>query len=160
MSELITTQAVLDAIAEWLKKIFAGQTFQSVAGERVPLKVFVQGLPQPEQDDADIELEAVPYAIAHVTDGEIAGWDEPQQCSIILLLCTYDEASDRQGYRDILSMKERILAAMLKNPHIGPSEVLPPVKWSLNEADAFPFNFGALSFKVSTRRIMREDSLV
>lgn len=159
MSELITTQAVLDAIGEWLKTIFDGQTFQSAAGERVPLNVFVQGLPQPEQSDADIELEAVPYAIAHVTGGKITAWDEPQLCSIILLLCTYDDAGDRQGYRDVLSMKERILAAMLKDPHIGPAEVRPDIEWSINEADAFPFNFGALSFTVSTRRVMREDSL-
>lgn len=161
MSELITTQSVMDGMAEWIKGIFKGQTFQTVDGKRVPLNVFVQGLPQPTKADTDIELEAVPYAIAHVTGGEITGWNEPQVCSVILLLCTYDESADRQGYRDILSMKERILAAMLRDPHIGPAEVLPPIEWSLNEADVFPFYFGAFSFKIATRKIeAREERLI
>lgn len=158
MNTLVTTQTVVDDFENWLTRIFDGYTFQNAAGERVSLNVFAQRLPLPQGSDDDTELASVPYAIAHIVGGSVTDWSAPQECDVILFLCTYDSNADSQGYRDILGMKEKILEAMLKDPHIGTAEVLLPIEWAINEADEHPFHFGAFSFRVATRKIdTRED---
>jgi hypothetical protein len=158
MNTLVTTQSVTDDFKAWLSRVFDGYTFKDASGQRVPLNIFSQNLPLPDGDEEDVELASVPYAIAHIVGGKVTSWKDPQQCEVILFLCTYDNSCDNQGYRDILGMKEKILEAMLKDPHVGTAEILLPIDWNLNDANTYPFNFGAFSFKVGTRKIdTRED---
>lgn len=162
MSTLVTTQSVTDAFRDWIRETFKGITYQTPTGERKELSVYGQNLPVPSgnDEDADIELSSVPYIIAHVTDGKVLNWNGSQKINVILLLCTYDGDTAHQGHQDILSMKEKLLAAILKRPIVGPCEIELPIDWALSESDQYPFYFGAVSFTANTRTIFtKEDAL-
>ena len=74
MNELygMTAEFAADALAADLKELFAGQLFQSSAGEKRPMQVHVNDLPVRTGNDEDrIKHAQEPYIVARITEGNI-----------------------------------------------------------------------------------------
>lgn len=114
MSEpnIVTTQGVVDALAAWVSSTLAGHTYPAPDGTYKEVRVFTHNLPEPEGDD-DADLAFCPFCIVHAGSGTVEDWGS-QTMPIVLLFCVYDTGTSRQGYRDLLSIKEKVMAAALK----------------------------------------------
>lgn len=121
MNELygMTAEFAADALAADLEELFAGQLFQSSAGEKRPMQVHVNDLPVRTGNDEDRSQDAPePYIIVRIGEGTIPEGDAAQEVQIVLVVALYDDRPDRQGYRDLLHIIQEIAARYCKNPVI------------------------------------------
>lgn len=143
-----TGQDLQDALVVWLQTVLAGKEYKGADGTRQQIEIYKNDLPIPTANDDDDgpETTAVPYGIVRLNDGRVETWEGPQMETVVLIFCVWDDDPNRTGYRDILSIKEKVLTAMRKQPHIGAAfEVVPPIEWAASDEDTHPFYFGAMS---------------
>ena len=171
MNELygMTAEFAADALAADLEDLLAGQLYRSSAGERRPIRYFVNDLPVATGNDEDRgEHAQEPYIIARITEGTIPEGDAAQEVQIVLVICLYDDRPDRQGYRDVLHIIHEITARYCKNPVVrlrpgsagargGPYTVKKPIQWAIwNDSKAHPYYLGAVEFKLEIPTICPE----
>jgi hypothetical protein len=149
----LTVLDAQDAVCKRLEEIFSGTTYNSAAGVRKPVGIYPQDLPVPQgsDDDADSDptVTAIPYIIARLTEGKVEGDDNT--VLILLVFGAYDQANDRSGYRDIVSMIQRIIASVKAKPYIDKNFEVhrDDIQWAINQEDTSPFNFGAMQLTLS-----------
>lgn len=171
MNELygMTAEFAADALAADLEELFAGQLFQSSAGEKRPMQVHVNDLPVRTGNDEDRSQDAPePYIIVRIGEGTIPEGDAAQEVQIVLVVALYDDRPDRQGYRDLLHIIQEIAARYCKNPVIrirpgsagargGPYTVKKPIQWAIwNDTKAHPYYLGAVEFQLEIPTICPE----
>ena len=164
----MTAEFAADALNEDLKELFAGQLFQSSAGERRPIRYFVNDLPVATGNDEDRSQNAQePYIVARIMEGTIPEGDAAQEVQIVLVICLYDDRPDRQGYRDVLHIIQEITARYCKNPVIrirpgsagargGPYTVRKPIGWSVQNQPTTPYYYGIVEFTLEIPTICPE----
>ena len=161
----MTPEALQDALAEALRAEFSADDYlQTNTGERRAPNIYKQDVPIPQSDDdEDIDAEdlLVPYIIVRLTDGTFDDWGEALHVGVVLIVCTYDNAPDRQGSRDVMSILSRIYRRFASNPHVGNFTCELPIEWALQtEARTDPYYFGGLQLKFSCPGILIEDPLI
>ena len=109
-----TAQLCHDALVEMLKELFEGKKYSGQEG-RKPLQFFQQDLPIPENDDEDVDTDIAnsPYIVVRMTGGSIKDDDSPQTVEFSLIICTYDNGKNREGFRDVANIKEDIFQRSL-----------------------------------------------
>ena len=113
-----------DAIAADLADLFEGQTLQSSAGDKRPIRVYPQDLPIIEgMDETEDRTEEIPepYIIVRTSEGNIPDANSAQEIDLILVVCVYDNDPNRQGYRDVLHIIQEIYGRYAKIPWCGSS---------------------------------------
>ena len=132
-----------DAITADLADLFEGQTLQSSAGDKRPIRVYSQDLPIIEgMDETEDRTEEIPepYIIVRTNEGNIPDANSAQEIDLILVVCVYDNDPNRQGYRDVLHIIQEIYGRYAKNPMVrikpdsgnavgGPWSIVYPIKW-------------------------------
>lgn len=158
MSEpnIVTTQGVVDALAAWVSSTLAGHTYPAPDGTYKEVRVFTHNLPEPEGDD-DADLAFCPFCIVHAGSGTVEDWGR-QTMPIVLLFCVCDTGTSRQGYRDLLSIKEKVMAAALKNSRVDPCEILLPIDWNTDDGQYREFRYGTVDFMVEAPTITAKES--
>lgn len=170
MNELygMTAEFAADALNEDLKELLAGQLYRSSAGEKRPIRYFVNDLPVAAGNDEDRSQDAQePYIIARITEGNIPEGDAAQEVQIVLVICLYDDRPDRQGYRDVLHIIHEIIGRYCKNPVIrirpgsvgargGPYTVKKPIGWSVQNQPTTPYYYGIVEFSLEIPNICPE----
>ena len=157
---MLTVYYLQKQLCEELRRILSDLPLKRPDGSLTQMRVFEQELPIPEDpDDADAEVKNMPFLIARVIKGTIAGWEEPQIVEVIFTFCVYDNAPDRQGHKDCLAVIHRILARFRKDPRIGNYIATEKVTWALNDEDSHPFYAGAVQMQFESARFVKEDPL-
>lgn len=142
-----------DAVCSRLEKIFSGTTYNSAAGVRKPVSIYPQDLPVPNGNDDDVDSDPAvtetPYIITRLTEGKVEGDDN--NILFILIFGAYDQASDRSGYRDVVSMIQRVIASVKTKPYIGKNFEAhkDDIPWAINQENTSPFSFGAMQLTLS-----------
>ena len=165
---------LLDSLVARFKELFANYELPAKSGLLQNVKVFAQYLPQPEvevtdnEDDDEIEPQGYsasdeesnfPCVIVHFdesTDREENTLDA-NRINMRILVGTYDDSADCQGYRDVLNIIERIRQDLLTMP----SRVLDsryklemPLKSYLFDEQPWPIYFGQIETVWETGRPM------
>ena len=157
----MTNQYLLDALAEYLEKLYANIPLKNANGELAKLTVYKTEMPEDkESDDADGALSKVPYCIVKVLNGTISAWNTKGDANVIITFCTYDDSADRQGYRDFYNLCDRLTTALQKNNIVGGKfEAVPPIEWAICDEDTYPLYLGAISLKFKTPEVVIENDL-
>lgn len=140
-----------------LGKQYPGRAYLPCPGRTYKeVRVFTHNLPEPEGDD-DADLAFCPFCIVHAGSGTVEDWGR-QTMPIVLLFCVYDTGTSRQGYRDLLSIKEKVMAAALKNSRVDPCEILLPIDWNTDDGQYREFRYGTVDFMVEAPTITAKES--
>lgn len=150
-----------DAIISELNDLFIGDTFKDTDGGQKKLSVYPQDLPVPEaNDDSDASFVSVPYAIVRISQGEIPEVNASAETDIVIVICVYDDANNKQAYRDVLHIINKIQQRFLTNPNIGNFRFTTPFEWALqDDNETYPFYFGAIkmTFEAATAFVVEDN---
>ncbi len=164
---------LLDALVAHLRERFRGYELTAKSGMLQNVRVFAQYLPQPEavtikpksdtesiepqgytSSDIESNFPCIIVKIDEETDRE-EGTLTQTLINVRILVGTYDESADCQGYRDVLNIIESIRQELL----ILPGRVLAdryrlemPLKSYLFDEQAWPIYFGQVESVWETGR--------
>jgi len=139
--------------------IFEGYTLKNSSGKDVALNVYAGDLPIRQGDDEDEAAPPEPYVVVKAQSGNIASEDEPQNVTVVLVICVYDDDTASQGHKDALHIIHKIYERFSKNPLLAGKFVLKyPIDWVLQDEDAYPYYFGGMQLLFEVPAIKKEDS--
>ena len=163
----LTGTELVDELKAELERIYQDYMLINKNGVLQAVKIFTQFLPQPEgitfsnkksglknYSEYDYELN-FPCVIIHhdgITDNEERRLD---LCShkVRLIFGIYDGAAECQGWRDIMSMYERVkMEFLIKRVIACKFRLLMPMNFNLIEEDTWPVYFGQLNLTYETGR--------
>lgn len=120
----------------------------------VNLKIFPQHLPARSKDGSSY----YPCIIIRLADGGGEGQDEPFITRVQFIVGVIDRERTNQGYRDALTVINRIIESIQRNPNeLGKYEALPKIDWSYHDEDVEPYFFAGLETTWKTPKYIRED---
>ena len=146
-----TSEMAHQAMIEELEKLFEGKEYSGQEGPK-SLKIFTQFEPIPTDNDEDTDTDAAncPCIICKLLSGNFAATGEAQLLFFQLVIAAYDRNTDRQGYLDVVNIKEDITQHFLANQVFGGSFVVQyPMAWAIQEESTVPFYWGVVNFYVS-----------
>lgn len=155
----MTQEYLLDAVIEDLERLFKGYKLRNSTGAELGIKICRQNLPVREgSDDApEPEQPPEPYILVSLTGGEMLGNGAALTAEAVLLICVYDEAPDRQGYRDMLHIVNEIaLHYGQRNIVGGKYEISYPVEWAAQQEDTHPYYFGGVRLNFELPAVYNE----
>ena len=143
-----------DMLVERVENEFKDFRLKNINNERVPINVYPQHLPNKSKDDKD----PYPCIIVRLANGNNADIEEPATTTIQIIIGVVDRDSNNQGYRDALTVSNRIIESLKRNPMInGKYELTLPINWAYNDEDAEPYFFAGLETNWRTPNYIRED---
>lgn len=133
--------------------IFGDQILlKTIKGDVATIVGYEQALPIKLQDGEGVEedgAELAPYFIIRIERIYSDDRAEPKEVTWHLYLCTYDNAPDNQGHKDILLLINRFTAYLQQNTLLlGSLSVskTAPIDCALPDEDTWPYFFGGVSF--------------
>ncbi|MER2169032.1 MAG: hypothetical protein ABS938_00195 [Psychrobacillus psychrodurans] len=126
----------------------------SQEGEEKRIEVFEQHLPRTVKSSSrNPEQTNYPCVIVYLDEGENG------QVKLLFIVTTHDISSNNQGYQDNLSIVEKIMQYLLKNPMIDEKfQLQGEPKWFYNDEDNYPYYFSWIETIFEIPRIQREDT--
>ena len=80
-----------------------------------------------------------------IANGNITDANEPGITTIQFIIGVVDRDSNNQGYRDALTVANKIIENLQRNPMVNKSyEMILPINWAYNDEDAEPYFFAGL----------------
>lgn len=153
----MTISEMQDFLCKELSALFSDYPLRSSNGKVTSnIAVYSQDLPIPENDDDDEAMP--PYIIVQLVGGEQESWDSNFIIEIILVVCVWDDATRRQGSKDVLSIITRIHQMLMRHPALN-GLFEPPFKFKTSDEDTFPYYYGACQFKATVSAVRRESPL-
>lgn len=143
-----TSEMCQVALIEDLEQLFEGREFTGQEGPK-ELKIFKQFVSIPEDDDEDADTDAAntPCIIVKIQEGVFEKAGEAQKVMVQLVIAAYDTNKDRQGYVDVVNIKEAITQHFLEKPAFGGAfTVLYPIAWAIQDEDTAPYYWGVVNF--------------
>lgn len=119
------------------------------------IAVFSQHLPA-KSKSTDTSL--YPYLIIRLRDGEEQSANEPGTCQILFIAGVFDRSDDNQGFRDSISLVNKVYQSLIRNPVINNQfELIHPIRWTYQEEDSEPYYFAGLETNWEVPKPIRED---
>lgn len=145
-----------DELVVEMKRLLSDYRYKAPGGKRVQINAFAQSLPINKTDD---EADPVPYIIVRLNEGKDDGMrDSNNIVSLVIVICTWDDALDSQGYRDVANIIQKIYERFHTNPNLNGKAVYSgKFDWMLQEDNYYPYSFGACSLSFNIPAIRRED---
>lgn len=143
-----------DKLVERFKKEFKSLILKNIKDEAVKLQIFPQHLPTKSKDGTS----HYPCVIIRLASGGGAESENPFTTKIQFIIGVIDRDSENQGYRDALTITNRIIENIQRNPkELGKYEASSAMDWSYYDEDVEPFFFAGLETSWETPGYMRED---
>ena len=140
-----------------LKKLLCDFKLKNTKNELTEINIYPQFLPSKTNKK---DSEYFPYVVIRVMEGEKLGVDDDTTCKIAFVMGVYDEATDNQGYRDIMEIIERIKQHIFTQRSLGPFSVSYPFKWMVHDEEAYPYFFGGIETNWTMPQVTVEDELI
>lgn len=156
-----TPELCQDALMEMLEELFKGRKFIGQQGKK-PLTFYKQDLPVPEDNDVDADTNdaPAPYIVVQMSGGQVRDDDSPQIVDFSLIICCYDTGKAREGYWDVVNIKETIIQQVCTHPYFGGAfTILKPVTWALQVDDTAPYYFGAVTLTCTAPALTQDTAL-
>lgn len=152
----MTPLELQDELVAEMQKIFAGNKYQTPAGERVPINVFAQSIPVNESDEDD---DPIPYIIIRLNSGEDKGGrDSNNTVKLVVIIGIYDHEREAQGHRDVMNIIQKVYQRFHEDPNLnGKAVYAGEFDWAMQEDTYYPYSFGACSLSFHIAAIRRED---
>ena len=156
---MIPTQ-LQDALVKELSRLFKDFKLKSPnKNEMVELTILPQDLPIIYKYEDDEENEPFPYMIVKLDSGNIDD-GEAHKVKVLILIGIFDNNENKQGYRDVLNIIDRIYIRFGKDRMLDHQyEVEWPFRWQLYEDDTHPYYFGGIEMSFNIPSVLREDDL-
>lgn len=116
----------------------------------VKIKTYNQFLPIGKTDE-----EHFPYVLIRFKDGE----DDTSlgNCRLDIIIGIYDKNTEHKGYKDVLNIIEKIRQRFLKDRVLDNKYTCKfPMRYAVNEEDAYPFYFGGIETEFEIPRPLLE----
>lgn len=156
-----TAQLCQDAMIEMLEELFKGKKYIGQEG-RKELKIFKQDLPVPMDNDVDVDTDAAaaPYIVVRMSGGTIGNDEDPQEIEFSLVVCAYDSGYNREGWKDVVNIKEDIIQRVCAAPYFGGAfTILKPIAWALQNDDTHPYYYGACTMTCTAPAMTQDTEL-
>lgn len=148
-----------DDLNEELKEILKDSTFKDTNGERKKINVFSQDLPV-ESNREDEDEDPFPYIINKLDSGDIQSEESAHEVKVLLIIGIYDEDRNRQGYKDVLHIINKIYERFAKQNVLNKRYVVKvPFRWTLQDEDTHPYYFGGIEMSFDIPAVRRENDL-
>ncbi|MEK3955310.1 hypothetical protein [Psychrobacillus sp. FSL K6-1464] len=136
-----------------ITEALVGMELTSQEGVLKKVQVFEQHLPRKVKSDSRKSEETnYPAVIVYLDEGENG------QVKVLLIIATQDSNADNEGFRDTLSIAERLMQLLVKNPVIDDKyEIQDSPKWFYNDQDNYPYYFAWIETTFDIPQILRED---
>jgi hypothetical protein len=144
-----------DFLVEELKMLFEGYKLKNVKDTESPLNIYPQFLPaRKNQKDTD----HYPYVVVKLVEGADPDELGANTCKVIFICGVYDKAEDYQGYRDSITIMQKLYTHLMRNRVFGNKYMVEyPIEWALGEDDRFPYFHTGLETTWTVGKISMED---
>ena len=138
-----------------MKKEFEHLKLKNLENDKAPINIFSQHLPAKSKKE---DIDPYPCIIVRLTNGSSMDVDDPNSTTIQFIIGVVDRDSSNQGYRDALTVANRICKNLQKNPMVDKRyELQLPINWAYNDEDAEPYYFAGIETRWSNPGYLRED---
>ena len=157
MTASLTPYHLIKALAAGLAECFDGTTLPMPECGLVPINIYEQDLPVSTAYDGQPEY--APFCLARLLGGTITDANAPENTNVVLILCTYDESADRQGYGDVLHLMQLAKQYLLTHPALAQSYYLQAgsIQWTLQEEDTQGYHIGTIAATYTCPAIIRNE---
>ena len=156
----MTQEFLQDAMVEDLKNLFAHYRLTNSLGVERAVNVYAHDTPVRTGDDEGQDREAPPepYITVRTVGGAIREEDAPHEVQLVLSVCVYDRAEDRQGYRDALHIINEIYRHVAVMGIVGRRYSLQyPIRWATPDDDTHPYYFAAIALNFEAPAVVKEE---
>lgn len=144
-----------DELEKRLEKLFKHTRLKNLKGELVPINIFTQHLPAKSKTQ---EVSDYPYVLIRLAEGSELDEEDPQSAKVLFIAGVVDRESNHQGYRDAVSLIQRIYQDVKKYPIVKKRfELQYPINWAYHDEDTEPYFFAGLETNWGVPKVMRED---
>lgn len=168
---MFTTFFLQTKIVEELERIFEKERYPDRTGTMTGIQVFEQFLPVIDVKDTDDDLEnlengllddnfsdvPVPYIQVIIPSGRTSTINEKGTVDVLLYLCAYDDSKDRNGFKYIINMIQKVLERFQKDVLLDGYRCGHEIIWELSDFDDHPYYFGAMLMEFEIKEIEKED---
>ncbi|MFC4403317.1 hypothetical protein [Gracilibacillus xinjiangensis] len=146
-----------EALKERMGKEFKDLLLKNVKNEEVPINIFTQHLPAKDKNNKN-NTDPYPCIIVRLSDGEQADNNESGNTSIQFIVGVVDRENTFQGYRDAITVANRIIENVKRNSLVEERyELEMPITWAYHDEDSEPYFFAGVQTNWSTPKHIRED---
>jgi len=148
-------------LATEIKKLFAGFLLKNSVGNYMPLNVWEDCTPlKTDVTDSDGQSVIDPYIVVRAVRGTTSDPGAHQNVTVDLIICVYDDETERQGMKDLHHIIRVISLRFQKEPLLaGAYSLLYPIDWMISDEDTYPFYFGGMELHFELPVITRENDL-
>lgn len=149
-----------DVLKKELIKLFDGKMYKVPTEEvtdppvitKKAVNIFTQYIPASSYESKDEEF---PYILLRSVDGNspIGSSETDPDTKVMIMIGIWDDDLNYQGYRDVLSIINKITTQFAQNLRVEGFEIKDSMKWAVNDDDYFPFFFGAIETNWSFRNV-------
>lgn len=168
------------AIAKEIQNITAGMLFDNAEyGElgkgdaRVPMRVYIQGLPVPDPaikeveqssqntiafigEEAETAVLGAPWCNVKIDKGYSKSGDG-QKVTFAIIFCNYCKDKKKNGHEALLNLFQRIYERFSKEPLLESQYASSGFfKWEISEEDTYPYFFGVVVTEFDIQGISME----
>ena len=142
--EIVTPFALQEDLAHELRELFSEFRVKTKQGLK-QIHVFVQDVPF-TQDKKEMN-ELFPYIIVRLEGGHISS--DKNTCRVVLILGVYDEDTNRQGYKDLMNISQKIIHRYTRDNTIAQRySITEGIDWEAQDVeDIFPYFLSVISFE-------------
>lgn len=152
----MTAAYLQDALAQEIRTLFDGERFENDAGERVPLAVYLQDLPELAANED--ETGRYPCCIVRVTDGTAEDFESAHTVNVVLVFGVVDHDRARTGYRTVMHLIDKVYQRFAARRQLGQYYICRfPMRWQLQDVDTYPYFVGGMQLAFDAPAIQIED---
>lgn len=143
------------ALKERMEEHFKNFLLGSPGTDQVPLKVFEQHLEAKPSSD----ISQYPYLLIRVSEATPNGQGEGHTLKIMFIAGVFDESNNNQGYKDAITILNKVLAHFIKYPLVEKRFEFDPENWnwSYPDDDVAPYFLCGLETNWKIPQPLRED---
>lgn len=147
-----------DAVADEVKKALKGYMLENAKDTLSNINVYTQNLPAKREKDDTSHFN---YVLVCFDEAEIKDEDSNCEVSLYFLIGVKDDNPNKQGYRDVLGISNRIYQHFFRNRTIKSKyRIQLPFKVKLQDEDTHPFYIGGIETKWELPTMKEEDDLI
>lgn len=146
---------LLDGLAEEIREALEGFQLRSAKDNIIPVNVYTQNPPLKE-DKNDERI--YPYVCVCLDEEEIQDPQSRMELSTYCIIGVIDRGMDRQGFRDVLLIANRIYQHIFRKGIIaGAFSPVHPFRIELQKDNTYPYFFGGTEIRWELPVLEKED---
>ncbi|WP_100406670.1 hypothetical protein [Bacillus solitudinis] len=155
----MTPLELQSALKKRVEKAVIDLLLNSSEGVQKTIQVFEQHLPtKAKSSTRNPESTLYPCVIVYLDGGDRQDFGAPHQAKFFLVIGVYDEESNNQGYRDAISIAQKIIQSLERQPMIeGRFELQYPLNWKYSDEENGPYHFAWIEANFELPHSKRED---